>query len=118
MAMVGNETAFRDEIMDRENVTISDLISLYDLAFIQLSECAAHVPGNDVSADRKNNEIESRFLNKQASILKEATTLPVRNEEDIKDLLRLWLKELPQSQEDIGPADKLIISLCAYYGAN
>jgi len=100
---------------DLKHIDMSELLSLYDATALELEHCAIHKPGEDVQEDINNGDNEALYFMKQGDILKSASRVPLDREGDIKNLLRLWLRELPSDEEYITMADNLILSLCHHF---
>jgi len=103
------------DTQDSINATIEKLVSLHHEAAAQLSECALHQPGLDDIADEQNSQKEKLYLDQQETILISAARAPMKQEEDVKNVLRLWLKEAPQDPEDQTIADQLVLSVCRHF---
>lgn len=103
---------------ETSNKNLSELLTQYNLCTLKLEKCAAHIPGDNTDADSAIVETEDAYATKQQAILIEASSAPLKHDNDIKNLLKLWLCELPQDACEMTLPDTLILSLCHHYGAH
>lgn len=98
------------------SVDVANLISLYDIARLQLHQCGLHEYGEDETLDAEMAEKEIRALSQQEEVIVSAAAAPMRSEEDIKNLLRLWKREQPESEDEMMGADHLILTIYEHFG--
>jgi len=100
---------------EQSNLDISELINLFDVSTLKLSQCAKHTHGDDEGLDEATAETQIKYMTLQDQTIEAAVKLPIESPADIKNLLRLWLKEQASYGDDIRRSDALILNLCAYY---
>lgn len=94
---------------------IADLISQYDITQIKLHQCAMYEAGDNLAQNIEMADNENLYLSKQEEILSLAATIPLTSEDDVQNILRLWMKEKADSVDQGPSADQLILSVCNHY---
>ena len=94
---------------------IADLISQYDITQMKLQQCAMYESGDNLARNIEMADNENLYLSKQEEILSLAAAIPLRSEDDVQNILRLWMKEKADSVDHGPGADQLILSVCHHY---
>ncbi len=110
-----HQLKYNPNIVEISTADLSELIARYDIAQVQLHQCAAHLYGEDEALDAEVSDKELSSLAKQEDILLMAASAPVKSDIDIKNILQLWRREQPAHEDDMTASDRLILSLYKHY---
>ena len=100
-----------DKNLDLSTLTTSSLNALYDQTLDGLKKCSQVIPGegdDEASVD----DIELSLLEFEMSVLDCASKIPLKNPEDINQVIDLWAKASGiNAGVDLGPTDKIVLNI-------
>ncbi len=108
---------FPGERLDLEKSEIGRLYMAYQGYRNDLEKLADCIPGKD-NGIASPDELVAVILQKRGGLLDRAATLPVQTQSDVLALLALWHAERVEEQDgvDLSAADRLVRSVCGYFG--
>lgn len=94
-----------------DNLSIKDLLKLYNGTVEELKQCANLEPDLDIETAETELK-EAALLTLESNILEQAAKIQIRKKEDFLDLMDIWSKAIDaQTEEAASPSDRIAMNI-------
>jgi len=100
-----------DKDFDLSTLTISSLNTLYGQTLDGLKKCSQAIPGEGDDEDSVD-DTELSLLEFEMSVLNNASKIPLKNPEDVNQVIDLWAKASGiNTGIELRPTDKIVLNI-------